>query len=68
MGYIYSGQQTPPENLSLPFQLIIFLHRLVSGSGDIKMTKDGMVLLREMVSLRVCRMECQYSDECYLIP
>lgn len=25
-------------------------HRLVSGSGDIKLTKDGNVLLQEMVS------------------
>lgn len=25
-------------------------HRLVSGAGDIKLTKDGNVLLQEMVS------------------
>ena len=29
--------------------LLIFYFRLVSGSGDIKLTKDGKVLLSEMV-------------------
>jgi hypothetical protein len=29
--------------------IIIVLIRLVSGSGDIKITKDGNVLLHEMV-------------------
>lgn len=28
-----------------------FQHRLVSGAGDIKLTKDGNVLLHEMVRL-----------------
>ena len=32
-----------------------FDYRLVSGSGDIKLTKDGNVLLHEMVCL-VCDM------------
>jgi hypothetical protein len=33
--------------------------RLVSGAGDIKITKDGMVLLKEMVSrVRVCVCVC----------
>ena len=31
----------------------MFLYRLVSGAGDIKLTKDGNVLLHEMVSLIV---------------
>ena len=29
---------------------VLHLHRLVSGAGDIKLTKDGNVLLHEMVS------------------
>jgi hypothetical protein len=29
---------------------LIWLSRLVSGGGDIKITKDGNVLLKEMVS------------------
>lgn len=29
--------------------LTVFCFRLVSGSGDIKLTKDGNVLLKEMV-------------------
>ena len=29
---------------------VFYLHRLVSGAGDIKLTKDGNVLLHEMVS------------------
>ena len=27
----------------------VFIYRLVSGAGDIKLTKDGNVLLHEMV-------------------
>lgn len=30
--------------------LLSVFHRLVSGAGDIKLTKDGNVLLHEMVS------------------
>lgn len=34
--------------------LIIFVsYRLVSGSGDIKLTKDGNVLLHEMVGFAI---------------
>ena len=32
---------------------VSFVLRLVSGSGDIKLTKDGNVLLHEMVSLLI---------------
>ena len=30
--------------------LCVWVRRLVSGAGDIKLTKDGNVLLHEMVS------------------
>lgn len=36
-------------SLGLFFNLLNF--RLVGGSGDIKLTKDGNTLLKEMVSL-----------------
>ena len=29
------------------------IYRLVSGSGDVKLTKDGNVLLHEMVSFSI---------------
>ena len=32
--------------------LLFSVHRLVSGAGDIKLTKDGNVLLHEMVRKR----------------
>lgn len=38
------GFPRPTRNVDLRF-----LNRLVSGSGDIKLTKDGEVLLKEMV-------------------
>lgn len=36
--------------LSVSIKIGIFVRRLVSGAGDIKLTKDGNVLLHEMVS------------------
>lgn len=34
---------------AVPLRITMILGRLVSGSGDIKLTKDGKVLLHEMV-------------------
>lgn len=42
-----SGTEPDPVNASLPF--FSGVRRLVSGAGDIKLTKDGNVLLHEMV-------------------
>jgi len=32
---------------------ILLIYRLVSGAGDIKLTKDGNVLLHEMVGIMI---------------
>jgi hypothetical protein len=39
------------------------MFRLVSGSGDIKITKDGNVLLNEMVSCNILFLlsDCVYN-------
>ena len=47
--------QIQPVTYTIPFccfwliELFSFYGRLVSGAGDIKLTKDGNVLLHEMV-------------------
>lgn len=47
-----ASAQGPPSVISCEaLFLFISSHRLVSGAGDIKLTKDGNVLLREMVSV-----------------
>lgn len=41
------GPDQPASNFSC-----LYVYRLVSGSGDIKLTKDGNVLLHEMVGIQ----------------
>jgi hypothetical protein len=43
-------------------------HRLVSGAGDIKLTKDGNVLLHEMVSTTQTSLNtCLTARKIYII-
>ena len=48
--------------------LVAVLCRLVSGAGDIKLTKDGNVLLHEMVrgggGFKVLVRYCPFSPSC----
>lgn len=46
----HKGSPEPVVLLSVSIKIGIFVRRLVSGAGDIKLTKDGNVLLHEMVS------------------